>query len=103
MSGVITTIFKGPKNSWIYYVTVSPDGKRLIMSYIAPPIANTPIRPALYLLALDGSEPPQLLFDPPTADDNYIQAEWSPDGKYIYFTQVNYHLPFEPGQDKSYL
>ena len=97
-TGVITTIFKAPKYSWIYYVTVSPDDKQLIMSYIAPPTNTAPARPALYLLTLDGSQAPELLFTPPTADDNYIQAEWSPDGKYIYFTQVNPHLPSQPGQ-----
>jgi hypothetical protein len=97
-TGVITTLFTGPKYSWIYYVSVSPDGKQLIMSYIAPPANNVPVRTALYLLPLDGSQIPELLFTPSTADDNYIQAEWSPDGKYIYYTQVNYHLPTEPGQ-----
>jgi WD40-like Beta Propeller Repeat len=97
-TGVITTIFKGPKYSWIYYVTVAPDHRQLIMSYIAPPANNEPVRTALYVLPLDGSQPPQLLFAPPTPDDNYIQVEWSPDGKYIYYTQVNYHLPPEPNQ-----
>jgi Tol biopolymer transport system component len=100
-SGVITTIFKAPKYSWIYYVTVSPDHKQLIMSYVAPPTNGAPPSPALYLLPLDGSQPPQLLFAPPTADDNYVQAEWSPDGKYIYFTQVNPRLPSQPGQINS--
>ena len=33
ITGVITTIFQGPEISWIYYVTVSPDEKQLIMSY----------------------------------------------------------------------
>jgi Tol biopolymer transport system component len=97
-TGVITTIFKGPKYSWIYYATVSPDGQQLIMSYISPPTSGEPPRPALYLLPLDGSQPPQLLFIPPSADDNYIQVEWSPDGKYIYFTQVNDQLPSQAGQ-----
>jgi Tol biopolymer transport system component len=97
-TGVITTIFKAPKYSWIYYVAVSPDRKQLLMSYVAPPTNNAPARPALYLLPLDGSQPPQLLFIPPTADDNYLQVEWSPDGKYIYFTQFNPRLPSQPGQ-----
>jgi Tol biopolymer transport system component len=97
-TGVITTIFKGPKNSWIYYVTVSSDNKQLLMSYIAPPANNIPVRTALYLLPRDGSQPPQLFFIPSTSDDNYIQVEWSPDGKFIYYTQVNYHLPAQPGQ-----
>jgi Tol biopolymer transport system component len=97
-TGVITTIFNGPKNSWTYYVTVFPDNKQVIMSYLAPPTEATPPRAALYLLPLDGSQPPQLLFEPPTPDDNYIQAEWSPDGNYLYFTQVNFHLLYKPGQ-----
>ena len=32
---------------------------------------------------------PQPLFTPPTPDDRYTQAEWSPDGKYIYFVHYN--------------
>jgi Tol biopolymer transport system component len=98
VTGVITTIFRGPKNSWIYYVTISPDNTQLVMSYIAPPTNGVPARTALYLLPLDGSQSPQLLFMPPTEDDDCVQVEWSPDGKYIYFTQVNYHTPPEPGQ-----
>jgi Tol biopolymer transport system component len=98
VTGVITTIFKGPKYSWIYYVAVSPDGMQLIMSYIAPPANNTPPRTLLYTLPLNGSQTPQLLFAPPTAADDYIQVEWSPDGKYLYFVQVNYHLPPKPNQ-----
>ena len=38
----------------------------------------------------DGSQPPQLLFTPPSDQDQYLQPVWSPDGKYIYFTHVNY-------------
>ena len=97
-TGVITTIFKGPKYSYIYYVTVSPDSKQLIMSYIAPPKNTAPVRPALYRLSLDGSQAPQLVFTPSTQEDAYIQVEWSPDGKYIYFTQVNFDLPTKRDQ-----
>jgi len=38
------------------------------------------------------------LFTPPTEDDDYIEVEWSPDGKYIYLTHVNYHIPPAEGQ-----
>src|ERR1041385_505426 len=62
VTGVTTTIFTGPKDSYIYYATVSPDNKQLIMSYIAPPTNGAPSMPLLYLLPLDGSQPPQLLF-----------------------------------------
>jgi Tol biopolymer transport system component len=39
---------------------------------------------------LDGSQPPQLLVAPPTEYDQFVQAEWSPDGKYIYFVHYSY-------------
>ncbi len=90
LTGVITTIFQGPEISWVYYVTVSPDEKQLIMSYSAPPQNQNPTNPLLYIMPLDGSTQPQLLVIQPTIYDQYIQAEWSPDGKYIYYVHNNY-------------
>jgi Tol biopolymer transport system component len=97
-TGKITVAYRAPLNSWIYYVSVSPDGRQMVMSYSPPPGENPAIVQALYVLPLDGSKPPELLFMPPTPADQYIQAEWSPDGKYIYFTHVNHQLPEDPNQ-----
>lgn len=97
MTGEITTIFDAPKYSWIYYVTVSPDNKQVLMSYSPPPGEND-VDQDIYTMPLDGSQPPQLLFTPPTKEDDYIEVEYSPDVRYIYFTHVNYHIPPEPGQ-----
>ena len=97
-SGKITVIFKAPPAGWIYFLTVSPDGKQLIMAYTQPPGANVTSHQELYLLPLDGSKPPQLIFLPPSQDDEYIQPDWSPDGKYIYFSHVNYQAaPVQKG------
>jgi Tol biopolymer transport system component len=41
-------------------------------------------------MPMDGSSDPQLLFEPPSGDDEYTQPDWSPDGKYIYFSHTNY-------------
>ena len=73
VKGSLTTIFKSPKNrySWIYYVSVSPDGKQLVMSYSPPYQDNPDIYQALYIMPLDGSSPPQLLFQPPAKEDQY--------------------------------
>ena len=98
VTGDLVTIFKAPVNSYIYYVSVSPDNKQLIMSYSPPSEDNPNIYQALYILPLDGSAAPQLLFTPPTVEDQYIQVEWSPDGRYIYFTHVNYRTPSVEGQ-----
>jgi Tol biopolymer transport system component len=98
VSGDLVTIFKSPANSYIYYVTVSPDNKQLIMSYSPPPTDNPNIYQALYIMPLDGSAAPRLLFAPPAKEDQFIQAEWSPDGKYIYFTHVNFRIPSSEGQ-----
>src|SRR6185503_18780964 len=64
VTGDITTIFDAPKYSWIYYFTVSPDYKQLVMSYSPPPEGNL-VDQDLYVMPLDGSAPPQLLFTPP--------------------------------------
>ncbi|HEX9386781.1 MAG TPA: hypothetical protein VF918_10720 [Anaerolineales bacterium] len=97
VTGEVTTIFDAPKYSWIYYVTVSPDNTQVLMSY-APPPGDNPVDQDIYIMPLDGSQPPQLLFTPPTPEDDYTEVEWSPDGKYIYFTHVNYQIPPEPDQ-----
>jgi len=98
VTGEVTTIFEAPKYSWIYHLTVSPGAKHLIMSYSPPPLKNEPVDQDLYIVPLDGSQPPQLLFTLPTREDNYIEAEWSPDGEYIYFTHINSKTPLEPAQ-----
>jgi Tol biopolymer transport system component len=67
------------------------------MSY-SPPPEGGPLDQNLYIVPLDGSQPPKLLFTPPSLEDDYIEVEWSPDGKYIYFTHVNYQIPPEEGQ-----
>jgi WD40-like Beta Propeller Repeat len=90
VTGVITTIFQGPEISWIYYATVSPDAKQLTMSYSSPPQNHNPINELLYSLPLDGSTQLQPFVPPPTTYDRYLQVEWSPDGKYIYYVHNNY-------------
>lgn len=86
-SGEVTMLFTAPEGGWIFYASVSPDGEFLVMSHIAS-FQSTPNR-ALDILPLDGSAPPQVLLPPPTLEDHYTQAEWSPDGKYIYYAHYN--------------
>lgn len=97
-TGEVRTAFASPNNSWIYYATVSADGKQLAMSYAPPPQNGVPSKAAIFTMPLDGSEEPKLLFEPPTPNDQEIQVEWSPDGGYIYYTEVNYQIPPEPAQ-----
>ena len=97
VTGEVTTIFDAPKYSWIYYISVSPDHTQLLMSYNPPP-GDGPVDQDIYVMPLDGSRPPERLFTPPTPEDDYIEVEWSPDSKYIYVTQVNYHIPPAEGQ-----
>jgi len=96
-TGKITVTYRAPLNGWIYYASASPDGKQIVMSYSPPPGENPDIVQALYVMPLDGSKAPELLFMPPTPGDQYIQAEWSPDGKYIYYTHVSYRIE-DPNQ-----
>jgi Tol biopolymer transport system component len=89
-TGSITTLFSKP-GAWIYYATLSPDAKQLIMSYSPGSQSNSSSNRILYSMPLDGSTPPQPLFAPPTADDRYTQVEWSSDGKYIYLVHYNHN------------
>jgi len=98
LTGDMTVVYKAITDAWIYYASVSPDGKQNVMSY-SPPLQSDPhVVQALYVMPLDSSHPPQLLFTPPTREDQYTQAEWSPDGKYIYYTYVNYLVPDDPNR-----
>jgi Tol biopolymer transport system component len=97
-TGEVTTIFNAPKYSWIYYLTVSPDHKQIVMSYSPPPGENEPADQNIYIMPLDGSQAPRLLFSPPAKEDDYVEVEWSPDGKYIYFTHVNFQITPQPDQ-----
>ena len=97
VTGEIKTIFDAPKYSWIYYISVSPDHTQLLMSYNPPP-GDNPLDQDIYVMPIDGSQAPERLFTPPTPEDDYIEVEWSPDSKYIYVTQVNYHIPPAEGQ-----
>ena len=93
-SGEIKTIFQTPNAGWVDGVTVSPDNKQLILSYTPP--TSVPSHggiDTLYIMPLDGSQPPQLLLTPPPATEGYFEPEWSPDGKYVYFAQFDYSSP----------
>ena len=98
LTGEVTTIFDAPKYSWVYYVSVSPDHKQLLMTYSPPPGDNEPPDQDIYIMPLDGSQPPKPLFTPPTKADDYVEVEWSPDGKYIYFSHANFQLTPQPDQ-----
>lgn len=89
-TGETKTIFTTTSNAWIYYVAVSPDGKQVIMSYVPPSQTGSEAETSLYVMPLDGTTPPQILFTPPTPADRYIQVEWSPDGNYIYYVHYNH-------------
>lgn len=90
-SGEIKTIFTTTGNAWIYYLTTSPDAKRLAISYSPPSQAGSESTTSLYILPLEEGATPQILFNPPTPSDRYIQVEWSPDGKYLYFVHYNHN------------
>lgn len=100
MTGEITPIFTTNGDDWIYYVSVSPDARQLVMSYVPPSQGVTAPSRELYIMPLDEKAAPQPLVSPPTPDDHYVHAEWSPDGEYIYYAHYNNNirLPgmFEP-------
>jgi Tol biopolymer transport system component len=100
VTGHLAVIYTAPVNASIYYISVSPDGRQVVMSYSPPSEENPEVVQGIYTMPLDGSEQPQLLFTPPTPQDQYTQAEWSPDGKYIYYAHVNHQIPNDP--DRAY-
>jgi Tol biopolymer transport system component len=97
-NGRITTLFRTPPAGVIDIATVSPDHSHIIFAYLLPPGPDGSAQQELYIMPFDGSKPPQLFLAPPTRDDEYFQPVWSPDGKYIYFSHVNYQTPPLKGQ-----
>ena len=101
-TGEIKTIFSTTTDDWIFYLTISPDAKQSVMSYIPPSQGVLIPNRALYLMPHDGSAAPKLLFPPPTPDDHYVHAEWSPDGKHIYYAHYNSNDPVDAQLNPPY-
>ena len=87
VTGVTTTIYAAPADAWIDSAIVSPDGMTLLMTYQPPKDTG---RPGFYSMPLDSSQAPQALLIAPSDQDQFYQPQWSPDGKYVYFTHVHY-------------
>ena len=81
-----TNIFTVSGTAWIYYLTVSSVNGQVMMAY-AP---SSDDATSLYSLPIDGSEAPKFFVESPSTHDRYIQVEWSPDGKYIYYVYYNF-------------
>ncbi len=94
-TGAITRVFDAPPGAWIDSMSVAPDGRELVMAYFPAPTApGTPSQQNLFIFPLDGSHPPQALM--PTAHgggNQYHQPSWSQDGKYIYYSHVDFNAP----------
>jgi Tol biopolymer transport system component len=101
VSGTVATILSTP-GGWAYYATLSPDEKLLVMSYVPPKQSNSSAGRNLYVIPLDASTEAQPLFAPPTPDDHYIQVEWAPDGKYLYFVHYNSQIRMAGQLDPVY-
>jgi Tol biopolymer transport system component len=89
-TGALTTLFSAPPGAWIYYATISPDEKQLVMSLEPASQPGSSSSRALYSMPLNAAAQPQPLVPAPSADDHYTQAEWSPDGKSIYYVHYNH-------------
>lgn len=91
-SGELTTRFQAPAGASIFSLAISPDRAQVILAYSEPagtdPTWLVPLQ-SLYRLPAEAGGSPQMLFDSPTPDDQYLNPELSPDGKTLYFSHVN--------------
>ena len=101
LTGNIATLFS-TAGAWIYYATISPDAKMLVMSYAPPTESNASSGRSLYIMPLDAASGSQPLLSQPTPDDHYTQAEWSPDGEYVYYVHYNSTKRLEGQLDPVY-
>ncbi len=87
-NGNLSTLFQIPSEDWLESAVVSSDSKQFVLSVGLP--VNSSGQTDLFTTPVDVSAPPRLLFNPATSQDQYYQPEWSPDGKYVYFTDYKY-------------
>ncbi len=76
-TGDVTTLFQSPPGAWISGEAVSPDGKQVVLSYEPPPGGEFGGQEALYVMPVDGSAAPSLLFAPESKTHSYSQPAWS--------------------------
>lgn len=98
-TGQISTLYQAPNQAIIYALTLSPDHKQLIMSCAIPGDEESHGLPSLYIMPLDGSQPPKLVFAPPTKEDQHYQPVWTTvNGKeYLYFSRARSLGPSKAG------
>src|SRR5215211_2474129 len=58
-TGEIKTLFTTTEDAWVFYMSISPDARQLVMSYIPPSQSAALPNRALYIMPLDGTTPPQ--------------------------------------------
>ena len=87
-SGELTTIYQNPPATWVYTLAVSPDGAQLMMGYATWDANGNLASGTIYHMPMDGSAQPVALIPTTDPKDQYSQPEWSPDGKYLYFSHV---------------
>jgi hypothetical protein len=92
VTGEAATIFSVAE-AWIYYATISPDAKTLVISYAPPGQPNSSSIRSLYALPLNGLTEPLPLFTSPAPTARYTQVEWSPDGQSIYYVHYDQDDP----------
>ncbi len=85
-SGTITTIFQAPPETWTDHLSVSPDGKRALITYVPPRDQTLPGQQSIFSLPLDGSAQPSPFVKPTSASEQYYHAIWSPDGRAVYYS-----------------
>ena len=90
-TGEVTPLLRS--DGWVDAAAVSPDDTQIVISYSPPPGGPLGSQTILYTIPRDGSQLPKPLFEPPSHQDQYDQPVWSPDGRYVYFRDVNYQGP----------
>ncbi len=98
-SGQQTVLFEAPGNGFVSAAQVSPDGKRLVMTYAPPKDPSLQsVSTDLYVLPADGSAAPQILLQRADPKEDFFNPVWSVDGRYIYYS----HLVPDPSADRKY-
>lgn len=99
-TGQIIPIYQAPNRAIVYALTLSPNRNQLILSMSVPNDQKKSYDPpALYILPIDGSAPPKMLFTAPSNEDQYYQPLWVSTGgkEYLYFSLARSLGPSKTG------
>ncbi len=92
-TGSVFTVFQAPPESWADFLSVAPDEKQVLITYMPPHGTDQFGQQGIYSLPLDGSTPPRLVYAPEIRSQDCYHVQWAKDGRSFIFAMVDLQTP----------